>query len=138
MSGAFLYSPGEILKKSRRVEVSKVPNDLDIILYIEYLIWALELKGVSPKLTINHDEIYVGKFTLPTQMVYVEDTRGKTLFFAEYAEEKWTIDVSSQGKWRMLLEYAFDKVRSSMSSVQRWVEEYPPIGVINGKDSRGG
>lgn len=132
------YAPGEIVKKWMNAKnITEVPNDIDIVLYVEYILQSLGLEG-HPRISINEGVIIIGKHTYPYTAVFVEKPDGEPLFFATKGDDGWGVDITTEGRWRMLLEFAFDKVRSCRHSIDRWITEFPPIGVLdNGKDPGG-
>lgn len=128
------YEPGEMLTKlvSGREKVSADPSPIDAILYIEYIIHQLKLTE-GQKVSINEGQYYLAAIDRPPyRFVFVEDAAGKTQFYAGKEDKgDWDISTcSSDDDWLRILEYAYDKIRTSLDDMDRFITEFPPIGIL--------
>jgi hypothetical protein len=107
---------------------------MDLVLYLEYIFTNLGAKG-NVKLSIEHGKYTISRFEHAKFVHLHFDTRdGQSLFFArrELDSNKWSVLVyKSDPEWEKLLEYAFDKVRSTRdASMETWRAEYPAMGLL--------
>lgn len=134
------YAPGELIKAmSRSKPVDVTPNGWDILIYVNRCIDLLNLKG-PVRLDVNENMFQMGRLTTSAdaRVVYVESHTGATLFYASVIDGTWVIDVFKEGPWTQTLEYAYDKVVTCRDSMESWVTEFPPIGVVfHGEESDG-
>jgi hypothetical protein len=127
------YKPGEILERTRRgiSKVSTEPTALDVVLYIEYILLNISIKDTQ-KITINEGQYHIGYLERsPYRIVYLEDgDSGQELFRAlKDPNTPWEIIRHEKGNWVRMLEYAYEKVRTCMGSLDKFVTEFPPMGV---------
>lgn len=82
------------------------------------------------RLSINKDEYFTGCIQAQdVRQLYVEDKTGTTLFYAQ-KEVDWKILVfDPDTKWATMIEYAYEKVRTCHQSLDRFITEFPPIGI---------
>lgn len=129
------FAPGEMIQKIMDQKVAENANkELDFILFIEYIFSALDIEQPG-KLILNEGEYTIGRFTYNGFInVHLDTPEGQSKFFAKRPEDgtKWEVLVyKSDEKWEKLLEYAFDKVRTTKdASMETWRAEYPAIGLV--------
>lgn len=128
-----LYETGEILERIlNKASFSSEANALDAILYIEYILMQFSVPE-DQQISINEGELYISATNrYPYRFVKVIDSEGKILFSAgKENNAPWDISTyDTVTEWLRLLEYAYDKVRTSMTSMDRFIEEFPPLGIV--------
>lgn len=127
------FKPGEIITKLREnKKVSREPSGLDAVLYIEYMLYKMQLKEPVVRLSLNEGQYFAGCIEADgLRQVYLENEQGATLFMAcRNEKEPWEIVVFREGPWKTLLEYAYEKVRTCIGSLEKFISEFPPIGII--------
>lgn len=128
------YKPGEILERTRKgmAKISSDPSPMDIILYVEYILHNIIIQDTQ-KISINEGQFYVGYTDRrPYRFVYVEDgPTGQEVFRAfKDPDSPWEIVNYKSGTWVRMLEYAYEKVRTCMGSLDKFITEFPPMGII--------
>ena len=135
-TGSIDYHPGEMIERLRagKILVSSEPSSLDAVLYVEYILKNLRIKDDRKRITINQGQYYIGyKGRAPYRFVFVNDgASGEELFLAgrEDGDRQWEILTHKPGKWITMLEYAYDKVRTCMGELDKFITEFPPIGIV--------
>lgn len=135
------FAPGEIV--GRYWEAKQVERDtlqLDYVLFINYIFYVIEdrtdFTGVEV-LSLDGGKLRVGKALdeeTGNTLIYVLDRNGRTQFLATLTGNppKWRVDVCESGDWTKVLEYAFDKVRTTKdATLEDWRAEYPAISIAS-------
>lgn len=127
------FEPGEILTKIQKYASSPTldPQGIDIVLYIEYILGHVPI-STTQKISIN-GECFVSVFQDP-RTLWLTDREGKALFIARREEDRpWeivTFNTTEDNSWVLLLEYAYEKTRTCMTSAEKFVNEFPPMGIV--------
>jgi hypothetical protein len=127
------YAPGEMLERIKgSAPVVVLPGDMDVILYLVIIFKNIpidEEQRITVKngvLQLTHAPTSYGK---PYRLA-VRDFKGDVQFLALLENDEWRIIRSNlTEKELLLLEHTYDKVRSSMHSIDSFINEYPPIGI---------
>ena len=131
------FEPGEIIRRIRNNKpLTDTPSAMDAILYIEYMLLMMKQQKAVVRLTINEGQFFVGCLQADNlRQLYVEDATGETLFMAyRHGNIPWEIVVFKDGRWKIMLQFAYEKVRTCMDSIDRFISEFPPIGVAYQSD----
>ena len=129
------FAPGEMLARIQNNKpVKTLPGDLDIILYLAVIFKALPVED-DQSVTVKNGVLRLSRALRDEGGLYrlaIRDFKADLVFLAILeSDHKWNIIRSKlTDKELLLLEHTFDKVRTSMNSIDRFLNEYPPIGIV--------
>ena len=134
---ALRHSPenkGEWLERLLKAKsMPESPSGYDILLFISYAVEKILTENRPPdiRFELQRGKYYFGTTSDDKQTVYyVEHQFGETLFYATREGNQVTIHVFKPGEWRELMEHMYNKVRTCMDSPERWIAEYPHMGLL--------
>lgn len=133
MIGSERFAPGEMLTLIQNSKpVNLLPGDLDVVLYLVIIFRNIPVDD-EQRITVKNGVLNLARVLDPEGKIHrlsIKDFKGDLVFLALPRNNSWEFIRSDlTEKELLLLEHTFDKVRTCMDSIDKFINEYPPIGI---------